>query len=485
MIRNTKNITSIILVALLTLSFSSCNDLFNNPLKDKETGEDITLILVDPNVFDTRLSIHITDYVSGEYIDNTGILFSFSGDDAQYVVDAGGTHRSFLKTNSGKAEVFIDPNVEISKENPIELTLFSDATDEDLFAYPVEVTYTRDGHYDIILPMFPSTTESTENAPFELLIDNNTVNEYDPNWDVINKNVQQNGKTYYSIYRGNQPQAATVTTTTPEASLSNWGFEGYHVSTNEEQFVFDLTQQAVNIPENTLQFKAFLSSESTNYTECKNGFNINISETNGLNGTGNFNYEILAGNTVIKKGKIGAIEMPQTVNTGAIFYPHDANNYTLNIYGDNQYNLSPEAQNINNICEQTFNLKATPKENLEAYKIVISFYCKNSPIGIAPSATGEFNLKTDEQNSSTFSFNEGVATLQLLPDEIYSINASIVGTEMEFDFPTNQDKIKQVIEEAAYNKDEIEYIDYTFEEGENGMNTIKVKAYFHGGKCPF
>jgi hypothetical protein len=130
-------------------------------------------------------------------------------------------------------------------------------------------------------------------------------------------------------------------------------------------------------------------------------------------------------------------------------------------------------------------LKATPKENLETYKVVVSFYCKNSTIGLAPSANGDFNLKKDEQNSTSFSFNEGVATLQLLPDEIYSINATIVGTEMEFDFPTNKDKINEVIEEAAYNREEIEYIDYNFEKGENGINTIKVKAYFHSGKCPF
>jgi hypothetical protein len=485
MIRNTTNITSFIIVALLTFTFSSCNDLLNNPLEDKETGEDITLILVDPNVFDTRLSVHITDYISGEYIDNTEILFSFSGDDAQYIVDAGGIHRTFMKSTSGKAEVFIDPNIEINKENPIELTLFCDATDENLFAYPVEVAYTQNGHYDIILPMFPSTSGSTEDAPFELLIDNNTVNEYYPNWDVINKTVQQNGKTYYSRYRGNMPRAATVTTTTPTASLSNWGYEGYHVSTNEEQYVFDLSQQSVDIPENTLQFKAYLASENTSYNKCKDGFNFEISDINGLNGTGNFNYEILADNTVIKKGKISVIEMPQTINTGAFFYPKETDSYTLNIYGDNQYNLSPKFFNTNTICEQTFKLEATSKEELEAYKIVVSFYCKDSPISIAPSATGEFNLKNDEQNSSTFSFNEGVATLQLLPDEIYSINASIVGTEMEFDFPTNQDKINQVIEEAAFSKEEIEYIDYTFEERENGLNTIKVKAYFQSGKCPF
>jgi hypothetical protein len=467
------------------VSLSSCDDFLNNPLKDKETGEDITLILVDPNVFNTRLSIHIIDETSGDYIKNTEILFSFSGDDAQYVVDAGGTHRSFMKTNSGKAEVFIDPNVEITKDNPIELTLFCDAIDEDLFAYPVDISYTSSGHYDIILTMFPSTPANASTPPFELLLNNNPINKYDPNWDIINKIVQQNGKTYYSIYRGNQPNEATVTTTTPETSLSDWGFEGYHVSTNEQQYVFDLTQNAVKIPENTLQFKAFLASENSNYEKCKEGINFEISGINELNGTGNFDYEILTDYTIVKKGKIGVTEIPQLINTGAFFYPVEAQYYTIKIFGDNQYTLSPESFSTNTICEQTFKLKATPKENLETYKVVVSFYCKNSTIGLAPSANGDFNLKKDEQNSTSFSFNEGVATLQLLPDEIYSINATIAGTEMEFDFPTNKDKINEVIEEAAYNREEIEYIDYNFEKGENGINTIKVKAYFHSGKCPF
>ena len=177
--------------------------------------------------------------------------------------------------------------------------------------------------------------------------------------------------------------------------------------------------------------------------------------------------------------------MPQLINTGAFYYPVGSNDYTINIFGDNQYTLSPESVNTNNICDQTLKLKATPKNNLETYKVVVSFYCNNNTLGIAPSANGEFNLKNDEQNSTSFSFNEGVATLQLLPDEIYSINATIVGTEMEFDFPTNQDKINDVIEEAAYNRDEIEYIEYSFEKSENRINTIKVKAYFKSGKCPF
>ncbi|HKK81912.1 MAG TPA: hypothetical protein VJ909_06675, partial [Prolixibacteraceae bacterium] len=462
MIQNLPNIKAIIFVLLVSLLLSGCDDLLNNPIQDKETGEDITLLLIDPNVFDTRLSIHVTNYNTGEYIKNKEIFFSFSGDDAQYIVDAGGTHRPFLKTNTGKVEVFVDPNAEISKENPIELTLFSDAAEEDLFAYPVEVAYTRDGHYNIIISMFSPAAGSTEDAPFELLIDNVPINEYYPNWDVINKTMQQNGKTYYSIYRGNQPDQSTITSTTHESSISNWGFEGYHVNINEEQFIFDLTQQPVSIPENTLQFKAFLASENTNYEECKDGLNIDISEANGLNATGNFNYEIIADNNVIKEGKLGIPEMPIIVNTGSFFYPKGTENYTLNIHNDNQYNLSPGSFNMKQVCGQTFKIEAASKEKLEAYKVIMSFYCKNSTIGIAPSASGEFNLKNDEQKSTSFSFNEGVATLQLLPDEIYSINATIAGTEMTFDFPTNQEKISKVIAEAAYNKDEIENIDYTF-----------------------
>jgi hypothetical protein len=333
--------------------------------------------------------------------------------------------------------------------------------------------------------MFPSSSANTSTPPFELLLNNNPINEYYPNWDIIDKVVQQNGKTYYGIYRGNQPRPATVTTTTPDIPLSDWGFEGYHVSTNEQQFLFDLTNNAVNIPENTLQFKAFLASENSNYEKCEEGINFEISGINELNGTGNFDYEILADNKVIKKGKVGVTEMPQLINTDAFFYPVGADNYIVNVFDDNQYTLSPESFNTKSICEQTFKLKATPKNNLETYNVVVSFYCDNSTLGIAPSANGYFNLKNDEQNSTIFSFNEGVATLQLLPDEIYSINATIVGTEMEFDFPTNEEKIDEVIEEAAYNREEIEYIDYNFENGENGINTIKVKAYFNSGKCPF
>ena len=55
------NIVSLLISTILLMSASSCEDLFNDPLKDKDTGEDITVLLLDRNFINTKLKIWFVD----------------------------------------------------------------------------------------------------------------------------------------------------------------------------------------------------------------------------------------------------------------------------------------------------------------------------------------------------------------------------------------------------------------------------------------
>lgn len=117
-------------------AMTSCNDLFTNPLKDKETGEDLTLLLLDPNFFTTTFSVSVIDAETKEEIGlNTKI---YVGDENGYdVVDYTGQKgemveftigqdykETFYKfnTSSGMLELALDPIYEPSEQSPVNLT---------------------------------------------------------------------------------------------------------------------------------------------------------------------------------------------------------------------------------------------------------------------------------------------------------------------------------------------------------------------------
>lgn len=114
----------------------SCNDLFTNPLKDKETGEDLTLLLLDPNFFTTTFSISVIDaqtkdeigldtklYVGDEngydVVDFTGQR----GDMVEFTIDQD-YKETFYKfhTSSGLMELALDPTYEPSEQSPVNIS---------------------------------------------------------------------------------------------------------------------------------------------------------------------------------------------------------------------------------------------------------------------------------------------------------------------------------------------------------------------------
>ena len=54
-------------VGLLT-GLTGCQDLFTDPTKDKETGETVTLLLVDRNFIKTKFMVKLVDNATGEQL---------------------------------------------------------------------------------------------------------------------------------------------------------------------------------------------------------------------------------------------------------------------------------------------------------------------------------------------------------------------------------------------------------------------------------
>lgn len=167
---------------LLFTSFS-CNDLFNNPLKDKETGEDITLLKLDPGrLFKTSLTINLVDVQTNEPIEDSILLstayISVGGSDSIFVCTPSGAKSDHYSTSNGSLELMIDPARVSSEADPIELTFRA----ENVTGYVsllTTVSYATDGAKTVTVYLLSEQVDDQDGEDEEL------EGEYDDEGNVI------------------------------------------------------------------------------------------------------------------------------------------------------------------------------------------------------------------------------------------------------------------------------------------------------------
>lgn len=106
-----------IVIWVLAFLVAGCSEYFENPLEDKETGENINLLIVDFNFFSTRMTYKLIDAKSGEII-RTDAKIKFTGNNANDIVSFDGEKSQIYQTTEGQLELTIDPNVKISSNSP-------------------------------------------------------------------------------------------------------------------------------------------------------------------------------------------------------------------------------------------------------------------------------------------------------------------------------------------------------------------------------
>jgi hypothetical protein len=485
---------------LLTTLFitNSCSDLFNNPLKDKETGNEISALLLDANFFDTRLTFHFVDNETGEYIEDTEIKVFFAGKSAEHIVDyEGGKNDSYLVTN-GRLNLTFDPNIEVSETNPIEFTVYTDVDDFSYDAFPSEVFYTSKGDYDKNINMIyfgnaksASLKSATLNPgwePFDVKFNGSIIQpENDPVWAFNTNTYKQQDKVYYSIYRTNNPPNGILSSENFTRDLqlfSNWGLEGVYFK-NSKAINYSLTNDDIATEEGTSNYKAYSAVQLNNYSKCYSGIDITVSSSNNTTGSAVFTYKLIIDDETILEERISGSNMPFTVNTGAFYYPSDASSASLEFTGDSQYDISPQQINLSDICGEKVDIIAEAKDGLVAHKIIAKIKCPGQPVAYAPTINGRYRLKNSNDKWTFFKFNEGITTLMMKPNETYTIIGDLTDNKVEFDLPTNIDKIDEVVEQAKKDIDEIEDLKCTITKQSDGTVVIDVLFTFKEGDCPF
>lgn len=124
----TKNFLQIKTVLLLIISVlvTGCSDYLDNPLKDRNTGEDINLLIIDFNFFNTRLTYKLIDAADGSAVTEPATL-RFSGKNGDDIVTFTGEKKPEYETTEGQLELTVDPNVAISGNSPFEYAITVEA----------------------------------------------------------------------------------------------------------------------------------------------------------------------------------------------------------------------------------------------------------------------------------------------------------------------------------------------------------------------
>ncbi|MGM0619829.1 MAG: hypothetical protein ACQETJ_02195 [Bacteroidota bacterium] len=121
--KNTKfNTIKIAVVIFVFAIFAGCSDYLDNPLKDEETGEDINLLVLDFNFFNTRMTYKLFDATNGELITSTATI-SFSGENGNDIVTYSGEKKPEYVSELGQLELTVDPNVIISESSPFKFAV--------------------------------------------------------------------------------------------------------------------------------------------------------------------------------------------------------------------------------------------------------------------------------------------------------------------------------------------------------------------------
>lgn len=196
--------------AFLALFVSGCSEMLDNPLKDKDTGEDINLLIVDFNFFDIRMTYKLLDVSTGETVENEATIW-FTGENADDVVTYAGEKESEHITSLGQLELTIDPNVETSASSPISFTVHVEADGYQDFSQTIQISSEGTKTFELYLSPISGGDEDViggedddDSFTFSVLELKSTLAEkaYSVNYSILKSDMinfkDENGSTLYA-----------------------------------------------------------------------------------------------------------------------------------------------------------------------------------------------------------------------------------------------------------------------------------------------
>ncbi|NOR76745.1 MAG: hypothetical protein GQ525_16500 [Draconibacterium sp.] len=154
----TNRIKPIILIFAI-LFLSGCGEYLDNPLIDKETGEDISLLIIDFNFFKTSMTYKFLDASDGTRITKEAKI-NFTGQNGNDIVTFAGEKKDIFYTSEGQLELTIDPNISISVNTTVEFAVNIDVEGYNNLAKGIQIQNEGKKTYELYLSKIADEEET-------------------------------------------------------------------------------------------------------------------------------------------------------------------------------------------------------------------------------------------------------------------------------------------------------------------------------------
>ncbi len=142
----------------IIFSLAGCGEYFDNPFIDKESGEDISVLIIDFNFFKTSMSYKLIDASDGSLITKNAKI-TFAGKNSNDIVTFAGEKRGEFDIAEGQLELAIDPNISISDDTPFEFAVNVDIPGYNHLAKGVQIQNEGKKTYELYLSKIANEEE--------------------------------------------------------------------------------------------------------------------------------------------------------------------------------------------------------------------------------------------------------------------------------------------------------------------------------------
>lgn len=153
-------IMAFLLAIALTGGFWGCGEMLDDPTIDKETGEDISLVVVDFNFFTTRFTFKILDAETQTPITKQARIW-FTGQNADDIVNFAGEKHSEYTSTQGQLELTVDPNIQISENTPFACAVHVEVDGYAPFSQGIQISTTGKKTFELPLDKESAATDTT------------------------------------------------------------------------------------------------------------------------------------------------------------------------------------------------------------------------------------------------------------------------------------------------------------------------------------
>ncbi|WP_321346167.1 hypothetical protein [uncultured Draconibacterium sp.] len=498
---NLNHIYKIILGLFIVTAFWGCGEMLDDPTIDKDTGEDINLLIVDFNFFTTRMDFRLIDANDNSLITKSAKIW-FTGENANDIVNFAGEKNQEYITPQGQIELSIDPNITPSGSTPFTYAVNVEIEGYQPFSQGIEVLSEGKKTYELMLVKASNEndtmtgTEEDDSFVFSYLFEKSAMVDEKPyevkfsisKTDLIQFTDYYNRPLFDSIaeldtaYANSNKEYFIQLTINNKKTDYNAIIDRVNVDGVKKSIVFQKLETgdfgSLSVDGRLVaDFKEGGISAKCVYTNSPEPdlFGFTTFNTDSWSFTGLSNYYTSPDFSYV----VAKASLDPLCSTGATIkfssnaqssFSIDADIYDANgqmIKSTNFKGKFPESftlenvpsgaatlvfrnnnpafaaisnLSVNDMCSGTYDVDVETAEGYEEYQIVLKAICPDNPtIAVAPTYSGQIRIKDSDDDWQGIDMEGGIVDVLAKPGEIYELRLLWEDNWESSDFSTEFD----------------------------------------------